>query len=568
MFRKNQRHLQPVLISNVQQLPDRQRQRLEQSWAGVFFHEVFCRLNEEPFAVLYADLPSRPNVPVNLLVGLECLKSGFGWSDEELYDAFLYNIQVRYALGYQELGEGEFDLRTLYYFRQRLSRYSQETGVNLLDQTFEQITDEQLAAFELKMGKQRMDSTQVGCNIRQQGRLQLLVEILQRVQRILSESDQGRWAETFEPYLHGHPGWYVYRLKKEEFATHIEQVGRVMLRLLEELKGGYGEHKEYQLLERVFDEHFRVIREQVSAKEQKELSACSLQSPDDWEATIRDKGNGLHQGYVANLSETCDPENPFQLITKIQAAPNHTDDPLLLLTALPSLVERTRVETLYTDGGYGGEAVDQLLKKLRVQMLQTGIRGTPLDKSKLNMVDFSFRCSETDQPLSVTCPNGQTAQVELGQKKKGFIARFSVPVCQTCPYQQAGQCPTRLRKRVPFYGLYFMEYRLRVTLRRQQNALFMKTKQNLRSAVEATVRSVKHPFPKGKLPVRGRFRIFCMLIGSATMNNVRQIQRHLAKQIRSKTESKGENLSQDSFFVSIWRRFQSFLRPGLASASC
>jgi Transposase domain (DUF772) len=568
MFRKNQRHLQPALISNVQQLPERQRERLERSWAGVFFHEVFCRLNEEPFAVLYADLPSRPNVPVNLLVGLECLKSGFGWSDEELYDSFLYDIQVRYALGYQELGEGEFDLRTLYYFRQRLSRYSQEAGINLLDQAFEQITDKQLAAFELKTGKQRMDSTQVGCNIRQQGRLQLLVEILQRVHRMLSESDQGRWAETFEPYLHGHPGWYVYRLKKEEFATHIEQVGRVMLRLLEELKVGYGERKEYQILERVFDEHFRLVEEQVKAKEQKELSACSLQSPDDWEATIRDKGNGLHQGYVANLSETCDPENPFQLITKIQAAPNHTDDPLLLLAALPNLVERTNLETLYTDGGYGGNAVDQLLEKNQVQMLQTGIRGVPLDPNKLNMVDFNFECSEAGQPLTVTCPHGQKVKVELGQKKKGFIARFSVSVCQTCPYQQAQQCPTRLRKRIPFYGLYFKDYRLRVTRRRQQNAIFMKTKQNLRSAVEATVRAVKHPFPKGKLPVRGRFRIFCMLIGSATMNNVRQIQRHLARQIRSKTASKGKNPSLNSFFVSIWRRFQSFLRPTLASGSC
>lgn len=568
MFRKNQRHLQPALISNVQQLPERQRERLERSWAGVFFHEVFCRLNEEPFAVLYADLPSRPNVPVNLLVGLECLKSGFGWSDEELYDAFLYNIQVRYALGYQELGEGEFDLRTLYYFRQRLSRYSQEAGINLLDQAFEQITDKQLAAFELKTGKQRMDSTQVGCNIRQQGRLQLLVEILQRVHHMLIESDQERLVETFEPYLHGHPGWYVYRLKKEEFATHIEQVGRVMLRLLEELKVGYGERKEYQILERVFDEHFRLVEEKVKAKEQKELSACSLQSPDDWEATIRDKGNGLHQGYVANLSETCDPENPFQLITKIQAAPNHTDDPLLLLAALPNLVERTNLETLYTDGGYGGNAVDQLLEKNQVQMLQTGIRGVPLDPNKLNMVDFNFECSEAGQPLTVTCPHGQKVKVELGQKKKGFIARFSVSVCQTCPYQQAQQCPTRLRKRIPFYGLYFKDYRLRVTRRRQQNAIFMKTKQNLRSAVEATVRAVKHPFPKGKLPVRGRFRIFCMLIGSATMNNVRQIQRHLARQIRSKTESKGKNPSLNSFFVSIWRRFQSFLRPTLASGSC
>jgi hypothetical protein len=568
MFRKNQRHLQPALISNVQQLPDRQRQRLEQSWAGVFFQEVFCRLDEEPFAVLYADLPSRPNVPVNLLIGLECLKSGFGWSDEELYDGFLYDIQVRYALGYQELGEGEFDLRTLYYFRQRLSRYSQETGINLLDQAFEQITDKQLAAFELKTGKQRMDSTQVGCNIRQQGRLQLLVEILQRVQRMLSGSDQGRWAETFEPYLHGHPGWYVYRLKKEEFATHIEQVGRVMLRLLEELRVDYGERKEYQMLERVFDEHFRVVEEKVKAKEQKELSGCSLQSPDDWEATIRDKGNGLRQGYVANLTETCDPDNPFQLITKIQAAPNHTDDPLLLRAALPNLVERTNLETLYTDGGYGGNAVDLLLEKNQVQMLQTGIRGGALDPNQLHMADFNFECSETGQPLRVTCPHGQKVNVELGQKKKGFMARFSVSVCQACPYQQAQQCPTRLRKRVPFYGLYFMDYKLRVTLRRQQNALFMKTKQNLRAAVEATVRAVKHPFPKGKLPVRGKFRIFCMMIGSATMNNVRQIQRHLARQIRSKTEPKGRNPSLNSFFVSAWRRFQSLFRPGLASRSC
>lgn len=59
-------------------------------------------MDEEPFSVLYADLPSRPNVPVNVLVGLEYLKAGFGWSDEEMYEAFLYNLQVRYALGYDE----------------------------------------------------------------------------------------------------------------------------------------------------------------------------------------------------------------------------------------------------------------------------------------------------------------------------------------------------------------------------------------------------------------------------------------------------------------------------------
>ena len=93
-----------------------------------------------------------------------------------MYDEFCYDVQLRYALGFRQLGEGDFDLRTLYYFRERLSRHMQENGEFLLDQAFEQVTNEQIMAFGLKTGKQRMDSTQIASNIRQMGRLQLLAE--------------------------------------------------------------------------------------------------------------------------------------------------------------------------------------------------------------------------------------------------------------------------------------------------------------------------------------------------------------------------------------------------------
>ena len=83
--------------------------------------------------MLYSDVPSRPNVPVNVLVSLDTLKAGYGWSDEELYDHFLYDLQVRYAVGYESLTEGDFELRTLYNFRRRLSQYNLEHGTNLLD---------------------------------------------------------------------------------------------------------------------------------------------------------------------------------------------------------------------------------------------------------------------------------------------------------------------------------------------------------------------------------------------------------------------------------------------------
>lgn len=142
MFRKNTRHQQIPLTSHVDELPEKLRKRLENSWGGVFYREIYSRIEETPFAVLYADCGSRPNVAVNTLVGLEFLKAGNGWTDEELYDNFSYDIQVRYALGYRQLGEGDFDLRTLYYFRERLSRYMQEKGINLLDQAFEKGTDQ------------------------------------------------------------------------------------------------------------------------------------------------------------------------------------------------------------------------------------------------------------------------------------------------------------------------------------------------------------------------------------------------------------------------------------------
>ena len=63
----------------------------------------------------------------------------------------------------------------------------QETGINLIEKAFEQVTDQQIKAYKLKTGKQRtpalaagasVDSTQIASNIREMSRLQLLVEVL------------------------------------------------------------------------------------------------------------------------------------------------------------------------------------------------------------------------------------------------------------------------------------------------------------------------------------------------------------------------------------------------------
>ena len=103
MFRKNDQHLQKPMFSSLFDLPDKEKDRLSHSWAGTFYEYLFCRIDEDIFSILYSDKASRPNIPVNVLVGLEIMKSGFGWSDAELENALHFNLQARYALGYSSL---------------------------------------------------------------------------------------------------------------------------------------------------------------------------------------------------------------------------------------------------------------------------------------------------------------------------------------------------------------------------------------------------------------------------------------------------------------------------------
>ena len=110
---------------------------------------------------------------------------------------------VRRALGVYNLDDGYMSMRTIYVFRERLTKRMGETGENLIERTFERATEEQLAQFRLKTGRQRVDSTQIASNIREMGRLQLLVEVLQRVHRMLSEEERASWGAEFAPYVKG-----------------------------------------------------------------------------------------------------------------------------------------------------------------------------------------------------------------------------------------------------------------------------------------------------------------------------------------------------------------------------
>jgi hypothetical protein len=267
---------------------------------------------------------------------------------------------------------------------------------------------------------------------------------------------------------------------------------------------------------------------------------------------------------VANLTETCDPENEVQLLTKVQVDSNYTDDEKLVVEAVPELKARTALEVLWTDGGYNGPAAEEAMRKNKIEHIPTNVRGGPPSPDRLGRDRFSWEMDDEGKPVTVGCPGGQQVEVRSGRKAGKYLADFAATMCQVCSF--AGQCPTYLLKRRPARVLYVTIRQVQVARLRQRVAWARKPGNNRRAAIESTVRSVTHPFGghTGKLPVRGQSRVTQMIICSALMVNLRRIWRHE----RELAEKKGQDLlsslfrgglrPRSRFHVQFVRRVQSF----------
>lgn len=254
--------------------------------------------------------------------------------------------------------------------------------------------------------------------------------------------------------------------------------------MVSELKPGYASQAVYQILERVFGEHFRTEQSTVHAIPNAELSAACLQSPDDLEATYREKRGVGYQGFVANLTETCDPENELQLITKVQLASNNTDDDQFLAEALPNLKERGALDEMYTDGGYGGKQSDPVLAEKQVTLIPSAIRGRNPDPDKPHLADFEIQFGERGKPSQITCPAGQKVPVQTTHQQKSYVACFELTVCQGCPLLKEGKCLAQAGKRDPRLRLRFTQTEAQASQRRRRSQENNSKVGNLRAAVE------------------------------------------------------------------------------------
>ena len=99
-------------------LTERERKALEKSWAKIFADEIFPAIDEERFSVLYSDKASRPNAPVNVIIGALIIKELFDYSDDEIVENLMLDLHLQYALHTTSFAEQPISDKTLTLTRQ------------------------------------------------------------------------------------------------------------------------------------------------------------------------------------------------------------------------------------------------------------------------------------------------------------------------------------------------------------------------------------------------------------------------------------------------------------------
>jgi hypothetical protein len=520
VFRPNQTHHQQDIFGIEAQLSPHLRKRLLESKEYAFYKEIFCQIPETLFAELYAEAPAtRPNVPVNLLVGAMILQHQHDWTFEELLDRVAFDLKVRAALGLWSLDQESFCRATLFNFQRRLRDHMVASGQDKFQAVFDRLTEDQLERFGLKGTIQRCDSTQIGSNIRDYTRIELLVEVVLRMWRVLGEAGQAQHRERFAPYVDAKTsGLFLHRLRRSDIDATLERLGELYAWMAEVLKADYASTEIHRIVCRVFAEHFTRVEERIAVRPGEEIGSGSLQSPDDPEATYRNRDEESFRGYVLHLAETADPENALQLITDVAVAPNNVEDSRILGERLPEMHRKTPdLGELHTDGAYGSPANDQELAQRQILAVQTGIRG-PSAQAPIRI--------EQDQAglLHVRCAAGHV--VPGSSTAKHYKAEFAAASCAGCPF--AAVCPTQLR----LHGgrtFYFTEAELLKRLRHYRIETLPEERRTLRANVEATIRQVKAPCRNGKLRTRGLGGVRRYAYLRAVAVNFGRIYRHLRR---------------------------------------
>ena len=413
----------------------RELSALDLSWAKAFGDEVFPAIDESRFACLYSDVASRPNTPVNVIVGALILKEYFSLTDDGVVHALMFDVRWRYALHTTSFAEQPLSDKTLSRFRRRLLDHEEATGEDLLKQCVTGLASVIADAMGIDGSVRRMDSTMIESNVRDLSRAERIYECLANACRLLARRLGDSCPDRFAAYAdRNHRNRFFFHDKDSTYEKRLETLFTDAESLVREHSADLAGSEQLALLERCMIEQTVVEGGKRRLRESEDgfKGSSMLQSPYDPDATFRVKAGKSHHGYVANLEESCGKGGT--VVTNYDYRQNSYSDSRFLKDFIADCEPVEGGATLVTDGGYDGEENVEAAAEKGIELITTDLLG-----KEPNDVLADFEWSEDGTKL-LACAGGFEPYACTHYEKSGQVrAKIDSYHCEGCPF--AGECP-------------------------------------------------------------------------------------------------------------------------------
>jgi len=497
-FRKNNNQ-QMTLNDSYFGLTEREKKALEKSWAKVFADDIFPAIDESRFECLYSDKASRPNTPVNVIVGALIIKELFNLSDDEVVEDLLLDPRFQYALHTTSFEEQPLSDKSLTRFRQRCYDYERLNNVDLYKGCVLDLAAKTAKLMKIDGRIRRMDSLTVESNIRKLSRMELLYRCISKLVKYLHDNGHDELIGTLERYYDPNDfNRTIYHSRSTDADERIKVLLADADKLIRNCGDRFAEVTEYQLLVRCLSEQTVMEggKRRLRKKEDGAMSSGMLQSPADPDATYREKAGKQHRGYVGNVEESVG-ENG-SVVTGYEYETNNAGDSAMLKSNL-EIMDRQELETLLVaDGAYAGEENTKLAAEKNVKLVTTDLPGSDVPE-----IIGEFELNEAETRV-VKCPMGHAPKSSSYIKATGVCtASFDRSCCESCPHKD--QCRAKIFKRVAKITVTGNKIR-RAKLQAEMKTEDYKAYGRLRNGVETIPSMLKNLFNVNSMPVRGKVR--------------------------------------------------------------
>ncbi len=300
MFSKNE-FQQLSFNDSVLDMPEYLKKIFEDSWTYPFQQVIFPSIDEDRFEVLYSDKLSRPNSPVNVIIGALILKEIFGFSDAELLASIYFYDRFQYALCLTSEEKPPVSINIFPNFRKRVYAYEKETARDLIKEEVKSLSELIAQTLKIDNEKVRVDSFMVAYSCKNLSKIELVYTVNTNLIKKLNQLDKAAIPESCLSYLDkDHKNEIIYKTRDKESESKLDfllKQSQMLYRTALESASKISETEEFKFLKRMlgeqtdYDNFDDLDPDNIEAKDARKLDSDILQNPSDPDATYRFKYN-------------------------------------------------------------------------------------------------------------------------------------------------------------------------------------------------------------------------------------------------------------------------------------